>query len=138
LIVVDTSAVVASLAGEPDAPGYRAALTTANAVVMSAFNVFECRAILGGRYDDAMLREFDLLLAKLPVRVAPFDADQATLAHRAYQRFGKGTGHAARLNLGDRAAYALARSLGVPLLFKGNDFSRTDILTALDPDVRQH
>jgi ribonuclease VapC len=130
-MVVDTSAVVASLTAEPDADSYRAVLKGADECVMSALNVFECRVVLGARYGEAMLPSFELLIAKLPIRVVPFDADQAALAHRAYRRFGKGSGHRARLNLGDCAAYALARSLGRPLLFKGSDFSETDIPSAL-------
>lgn len=130
-MVIDTSAVVASLNAEPDADRFRAALKSAAECVMSAFTVFECRTVLGMRFGDAKLREFELLLAKLPVRIVPFDADQAILAHQAYRRYGKGTGHPAQLNLGDCAAYALALTLGMPLLFKGDDFPRTDVPAAL-------
>jgi ribonuclease VapC len=129
-MVVDTSAVVASLTGEPDAGRLQAALIAAPMCRMSAVNVFECRLVLGSRFGDAMLREFELLLAKLPVTVDPFDGDAAVLAYDAYRRFGKGTGHPARLNLGDCAAYALARTRGLPLLFKGDDFAKTDIKPA--------
>jgi ribonuclease VapC len=132
-MVVDTSAVVASLSREPDASLYRNALMAAEDRIMSAFNVFECRVVLGMRFGPAMLREFELLLEKLPVRIAPFDVDQSVFAHHAYRRFGKGTGHPAQLNLGDCTAYALAHSLDQPLLFKGNDFSKTDIVAALAP-----
>lgn len=76
------------------------------------------------RYGEAKIREFELLLSKLPVGVVPFDADQAVLAHQAYRCFGTGTTHRARLNLGDCAAYALASALNQPLLFKGDDFRR--------------
>jgi ribonuclease VapC len=130
-MVIDTSAVVASLTGEPKAASFREALKTADDCTISALNVFECRVVLGMRHGEAMLREFELLLAKLGVRIAPFDDEQAVLAHYAYRRFGKGTGHPAQLNLGDCAAYALASSLGQPLLFKGDDFSKTDIMSAL-------
>lgn len=126
-MVVDTSAVVASLTGEADAGRFRAALAATPMCRMSAVNVFECRLVLGSRFGDAMLREFELLLAKLPIAIDPFDGDAAVLAYDAHRRFGKGTGHPAGLNLGDCAAYALARSRGLPLLFKGNDFARTDI-----------
>ena len=130
-MVVDTSAIVASLANEPDADRYRATLNTATQLSMSAFNIFECRVVLGRRYGDEMLRELELLLVKLPVEMVPFDGEQAILAFAAYQRYGKGTGHPAQLNLGDCCAYALAASLDLPLLYKGDDFGQTDIVAAL-------
>jgi ribonuclease VapC len=130
-MVIDTSAIIASLTAEPDAPLYRAALKAAHECAMSAFNSFETRIVLLRAYDVSLVRDFDALLAKLAVRIVPFDADQVVLAHDAYRRFGKGMGHPAQLNLGDCAAYALARQLGQSLLFKGDDFSRTDIASAL-------
>jgi ribonuclease VapC len=126
-MVVDTPAVVAALSPEPDAARYRRAIMEATDCRMSAFNVFECRAVLGRRFGDAMLREFELLLLTAEIGIGPFDAEQAIMAGDAYRRFGRGSGHPARLNLGDCAAYALAVSLGRPLLFKGEDFSRTDV-----------
>jgi ribonuclease VapC len=131
-MVVDTSAIVASLTNEPEALSFRAALKAADSCAMSAFTVLECRVVIGVRYGAAKLREFELLMAKLPIEVVAFDADQALLAHQAYRRFGKGTGHKAQLNLGDCAAYALARSLARPLLYKGGDFTETDIVSAMD------
>jgi len=130
-MVIDTSAIIASLIAEPDAPLYRAALKAAGDCAMSAFNSFETRIALMRAYDVGLVRDFEALLAKLAVRVVPFDADQVVLAQHAYRRFGKGTGHPAQLNLGDCVAYALARQLGQPLLFKGDDFSKTDIASAL-------
>ena len=130
-MVVNTSAVVAGLIGEPDAGRFQAALMAAPICRMSAVNVFECRLVLGSRFGDGMLREFELLLAKLPVVIDPFDGEAAVLAYEAHRRFGKGTGRPVRLNLGDCAAYALARSRGLPVLFKGDDFAKTDIEPAL-------
>jgi ribonuclease VapC len=130
-MVIDTSAVIASLTAELDAPIYRAALKAASDCAMSAFNSFETRIVLMRAYDIDLVREFDALLTKLAVRIVPFDADQVVLAQDAYRRFGKGTGHPAQLNLGDCVAYALARQLGQSLLFKGDDFSKTDIAPAL-------
>ena len=130
-MVVDTSAVIAFLAGEPEADRIRQTLVRAPISRMSAFNAFECRVALLHNFQDDAQREFELLLLKARIDVVPFDADQSVLAHRAYQRFGKGTGHAAQLNLGDCAAYALAKSSDMALLFKGGDFSRTDIEAVL-------
>lgn len=126
-MVVDTSALIAFLSDEPEAQAIQQALGDAEMRLISAFNVFECRVVLGRRFGADMLREFELLLADPGIEQAPFDREQAFLAHRAYQRFGKGTGHPAKLNLGDCAAYALAKSASLPLLFKGGDFSQTDI-----------
>lgn len=130
-MVIDASAIVASLTDEPEAPSLRKALKAADSCAMSALNVLECRIVLGMRYGAAKLREFELLLAKLPIEIVAFDADQAVLAHQAYRRFGKGTGHKAQLNLGDCAAYALARLRACPLLYKGGDFAETDIASAM-------
>jgi ribonuclease VapC len=130
-MVIDTSAIIASLTDEPDAPLYRAALKGADACAMSAFNSFETRIVLMRAYDVSLIRDFDALLTKLAVRVVPFDTDQVILAQDAYRQFGKGTGHPAQLNLGDCAAYALARQLGQSLLFKGGDFAKTGIAAVL-------
>ena len=133
-MVLDTSAVVACLAGEPEAAPMRALIAGADALTISAFTVFECRVVLGRLFGEAMVREFELLLAKAGVEVVAFDEEQANVAHAAYLRFGKGTGHPAQLNLGDCAAYALAVSRGEPLLYKGADFRHTDVESALPPE----
>ena len=79
------------------------------------------------RGPEALARLWRFLLVENDVQVIPFDAEQARLAISAFEQFGKGMGHKAQLNLTDCAAYALAKSLGVPLLFKGDDFAATDI-----------
>lgn len=131
-MVVDTSAMVAALLKEADAQLYRTAMTGAAEVSMSALTVYECRIVLGAR-NPAKLREFDLLLARLPIEIVPFDADQASLAYRAYRTLGRGSGHPSQLNLSDCAAYALAQFRGEDLLFNGADFARTDVVPALRP-----
>ncbi len=73
------------------------------------------------------------LIDGLPLEIIPFDAAQLDLAKAAYAEFGRGSGHAAKLNMGDCFSYALAKALDLPLLFKGNDFGHTDIASALDP-----
>jgi ribonuclease VapC len=132
-MVIDTSAIIACLSSESDAPLFHAALMDAEACVMSALTFYECRVVLSARFPAAMLRELDLLMATLDVRVVPFDAEQAILAHDAYRRLGRGTGHPAQLNFADCAAYALARDLDDALLFKADDFTRTDVRAALAP-----
>jgi ribonuclease VapC len=129
-MVIDTSAVFAALTNESDAVVYRDAIKEADERFMSAVTVYETRIVLGVR-GDAQLREFELLLTRLPIEIVPFDADQSILAYAAYRRFGKGSRHPARLNLADCAAYALATHRRAALLFKGGDFAKTDVLPAL-------
>lgn len=126
-MVLDTSAVIAFLCGEPEADRIEDVLDGAPELHMSAFNAFECRTVLHVRFGPRAAADFELFLFRAGVVVEPFDVEQVDLAFAAYRRFGKGTGHPARLNLGDCAAYALAGSLGLPLLFKGEDFARTDV-----------
>jgi ribonuclease VapC len=130
-MVVDTSAVVAFLQDEPEAGRIEEILDRAPDLHMSAFNAFECRTVLHVRYGARGAADFELFLARAGIVVEPFDDEQVEYAFAAYRRFGKGTGHPARLNLGDCAAYALAHSLGLPLLYKGDDFARTDIARVL-------
>lgn len=129
-MVVDTSAVIAFLRGEAGADRIEILLDETSELRMSAFNAFECRVVLLRRFGESAVGDFDLLVVRAGVILDPFDADQAELALEGYRRFGKDSGHPAQLNLGDCAAYALARSRALPLLFVGDDFSRTDIEAA--------
>lgn len=131
MIVLDSSAVVAALVKESDWEAHSAAIDNAREPFMSAVNVYETRIVLGRKFPREMLAIFSEVLARRRVRIVAFDADQVLQAHAAYRRYGKGSGHPARLNLGDCAAYALAKALDLPLLFKGDDFSRTDVTPAL-------
>ena len=130
MIVVDTSVLVAVILDEPDAARYLAVFETGPAAAISAMSVFEAETVVAGRKDGRMARRVRQLIEGWSIRVQPFDDDQARIASEAYARFGKGY-HPARLNLADCAAYALARSLDAPLLYKGEDFSRTDVVSAL-------
>ena len=125
-MVLDTSAVLAILFGEPEAEDFARTLADADTRLMSAFSVLEASVVVMTKKGEAAVRELDLLLHTASIDVVPFDADQAALARSAYEKFGKGR-HRARLNLGDCCSYALARTSGEPLLFKGSDFSETDI-----------
>jgi ribonuclease VapC len=97
---------------------------------MSALNAFECRVVLHVRFGPEAAADFELFLARADIIVEPFDATQAELAFSAYRKYGKGSGHPARLNLGDCAAYALAKSKDRALLFTGDDFGHTDVESA--------
>lgn len=124
-LVVDTSVVIAILSHESDGEAWLARLVAASSRCMSSVNALETRIVLemGKRIDP---QRFDELLARWTIDIVPFDETLSDLAFEAYRRFGKGR-HPARLNMGDCAAYALATSRGWPLLFKGEDFSQTDV-----------
>lgn len=132
-LVVDSSALVALLEDEPEAPAFTTCLLAAEARLVSAFTLVETLVVMLGRRGPASIAEARAYLDDLDLQVIPFDAHQAALAVEAYARFGKGIDPRARLNLGDCVAYALARSLGAPLLFKGGDFAATDIAPATPP-----
>lgn len=130
MIVVDTSAIIAFLQEEPEAARISQRVAEAAECFISAVSVFECRTVLHFRFAADPLR-FERFLTGVGFVVVPFDERQGEAAFEAYRRFGKGSGSPARLNLADCAAYALAKTLGMPLLFKGDDFTRTDIASAL-------
>jgi ribonuclease VapC len=129
VIVVDSSAIVAFLRDEPEAQVFKRAMATSDQCVLSTFTLFETGTVLLRRAPGALSR-LDRLVADIPFELAPFDKDQARLSRDAYRRFGKGF-HRAALNLGDCVSYALAKSLDAPLLFKGDDFTKTDVRSAL-------
>jgi ribonuclease VapC len=128
LIVIDTSVVVAIFQEEPERDRFLAVIVGASARAMSAGTYLECAMVTGRRTGGRA--DLDRWLAERMVEVVPVDLQMAQVAADAFARFGKGR-HAAGLNYGDCFAYALARSLGVPLLYKGADFARTDIASAL-------
>jgi ribonuclease VapC len=125
-MVLDTSAVLAILQDEPERRAFTEALEAAETRAMSTANFVESSIVLEARYGPDGVRDFDLLLSKAQIALVALDVDQADLARQAFRRFGKGR-HRASLNLGDCFAYALARSLGEPLLFKGDDFRHCDV-----------
>ncbi len=132
-MIVDTSAIVAVLRDEPDAAVYARLIAAATDARISAGTYVELGIVIDGARDAVMSGALDRLLDDAGVVVAPLTASQARIARIAYQQFGRGSGHPARLNLGDCFAYALARDLGEPLLFKGADFGLTDIELVIEP-----
>jgi ribonuclease VapC len=125
MIVIDASAVVAILSGEPEASVLLESIALAPQRCISAANLLEARLVLeiGRRLEPERISD---LLERWRVEIVAFEPGDVDLAFDAYRRFGKGR-HAARLNMGDCAAYALAKARGWPLLFKGDDFTLTDI-----------
>jgi len=130
-VIVDTSALIAILRNEPEAPAMAQAIEEAAERQISAANWLEAAAVIDGSRDPVASRQFDQLLDVARIMLAPVTEQQARIARAAYRDFGKGSGHPAGLNFGDCFAYALAKDTGEPLLFKGRDFAHTDVVPAL-------
>ena len=130
-MIIDTSALIAILRAEDDASDMALAIERAPARRISAANYLETAVVIDASRDPIASRRFDELVDVAELRVEPVTHDQARIARDAYRDFGKGSGHKAGLNFGDCFAYALAKSTGEALLFKGHDFSHTDITPAL-------
>ncbi|HVP03965.1 MAG TPA: type II toxin-antitoxin system VapC family toxin [Solirubrobacteraceae bacterium] len=126
-MVVDTSALVAVLFGEPEAERFARAIAASASPVLSAVTLVEASIVVEARQGSAGGRELDLLLHRGGVAVVAVDARQAERARSAWRRYGRGRDRAG-LNLGDCFSYALAVSRAEPLLFKGEDFTMTDVL----------
>jgi len=130
-IVIDTSALAAVVFGESDAERFTAAmLASTGDCSISAATLVEAGIVVEARQGEAAAQDLRLLIEQIGAEVVPLDAAQATLAIAAWQRFGKGR-HRAALNLGDCFSYALAKVSGAPLLYKGDDFTQTDVGQAL-------
>ena len=131
MIVVDTSALVAIAFGEPEREAFVGAIRQADKALISTVSVVEARMVVHGRRGQRGVVLLDDLL-RLPVfeLVAP-GAAEADAAYAAFVAFGKGSGHPAGLNFGDVFSYALAKVRGLPMLYKGDDFAQTDVLSAL-------
>jgi ribonuclease VapC len=127
-MILDTSALLAILQDEPERRSFIAAIEAAASLSMSTATFVETSIVIGARYGGDGLRDLDLFLAKAEIALVPVDTEQAHAARDAFLRFGKGR-HPAGLNYGDCFSYALARTLGEPLLYKGDDFSQTDVGT---------
>ena len=125
-MVIDSSALLALLLGEADAAEIARAIAADARRLASAFTVLEASVVIETKKGEAAGRELDLLLHRTDIDVVVMDAGQVELARSASRKYGKGR-HPAGLNIGDCCSYALARYTGEPLLFKGGDFSQTDI-----------
>ena len=130
MIVVDTSVLVAILLDEPGAALFNAVLSLQSDVRLSAMTDYETRILAFSRGAQPLVSRYEAFCDDGGFSIEAFGRQESILAFDAYRRFGKGN-HPARLNFGDCAVYALAKSLDAPLLFKGNDFARTDIRRAL-------
>jgi ribonuclease VapC len=129
-VVVDTSALLALLFGEPEADRLAHAIASAPTRIVGAPVLVESSAVLMARKGPSADVVLDAWLRKIDAAVVPLTAEGAEHARRAYARFGKGIGDPAVLNFGDCLSYGVAMALGEPLLFKGEDFARTDVAVA--------
>jgi len=130
-MILDASAVIAILRDESEARAFAEAIAAAKSRRVSAVSYVEAAVVIDGSRDPVASRRFDEFFRAAQVAVEPVTKEQAQIAREAYRDFGKGSGHPAALNFGDCFAYALARVTGEPLLFKGGDFTHTDLTPAL-------
>jgi len=129
-MIIDTSALMCILLGEPEAEDCARAIAADWKRLLSAFSALEAAIVIEAKKGDDGGRELDLLLCRTEIEIVPFEGKQFEVARQAWKNYGKGR-HPAGLNIGDCCAYALSKVAGEPLLFKGEDFSQTDVLSVL-------
>lgn len=125
-MVIDSSALIAILCDEPERHSFNLKIEADPRRLISTASVLETSIVLENRYGEQAYQELDFFLLKAAIEIRPFDVEQLAIARHAYRQYGKGR-HPASLNYGDCFSYALAKQTGERLLFKGNDFSQTDI-----------
>lgn len=126
MIVVDSSALLAIFLDEPEQQKFSIAILSSDEIIMSAPNFVETAIVIEARYGIGGTADLEFLTSKLNIKIVDFTQRQSAIAVKAFRNYGKGK-HPAGLNICDCYAYALAKDYDVPLLFKGNDFSKTDI-----------
>lgn len=129
-MIVDTSALIAIIRDEPEGPKFSEAIEAEPRPKMSVVSYVEAGIVADAARNPNISRQFDELIRTAGIEVFAVTPRQGQLAREAYQDFGRGSGHSAKLNFGDCFAYALAKETGEPLLFKGNDFLETDVIPA--------
>ena len=129
-MIIDTSAIIAILRREPDASRYSDAIAAADIRRISAATYLEAGIVVDTGRNPVVSFGLDELIDEADIVIEPVTEEQARIARTAYRDFGRNSGHPARLNFGDCFAYALAKELREPLLFKGGDFAQTDVKAA--------
>ncbi|MDE0146402.1 MAG: type II toxin-antitoxin system VapC family toxin [Nitrospira sp.] len=137
-MVVDTSALIAIMQNEPERRRFNELIEAATATYVSAATLLETRMVLFARSGDSAVLALDAFLLKSGMIVMEVSPHIADIAFDAYRRYGKVSGRRAVLNYGDCFSYALAKHLAAPLLFKGSDFSKTDIRSAANERTERH
>lgn len=130
-MIIDSSALLAILRDEPEAETCARVIREALVRRVSAATFLEAAIVIDASRDPVSSRRLDDLIRVTGTQIEPVTSEQAAIGREAYRDFGRGSGHPAQLNFGDCFAYALARTTGEPLLYKGNDFSHTDVTPAL-------
>ncbi len=131
MIVIETSALIAIIEDEPEKARFLQVIADDGSARMSAVSLLEAGMVVRSRRGEKGIDQLYSLLLAMHIMIVPFDEANARAAILAFDKYGKGMGTAAKLNLGDCASYALAKMLNVPLLFKGDDFKATDIFAAV-------
>ena len=127
MIVIDSSALIAIINREPERPQFLRLIAAADRRLISAATFLEAKIVVLGRFGPGAMANFAVLMEEMAPDIVPLDATLADAAFAAFERFGKGRHSKAALNFCDCIAYALAKTLDSPLLFKGTDFSETDV-----------
>ncbi len=130
-MVIDSSVIIAILLGETEAKAFSFAISEAKIKLMSAFSVLESSIVIESKKGEMGKCELDFFIFKAGIETVPFDKSQMEIAIIAWEKYGKGR-HPAGLNIGDCCSYALSIVSGEPMLFKGDDFNKTDITIALE------
>lgn len=133
-MIIDSSALVAMLRAEPEAPSFVRVLASASSKRVSAANFVETGIVIDAGRNPVSSAQVETFIRTAQIEIVAVTESQARLARAAYRDYGKGSGHPAQLNFGDCFAYALAKETGEPLLYKGGDFALTDLRSALDID----
>jgi ribonuclease VapC len=129
-VILDTSVLIAILRMEAEAPEFARIIDCAGQSRLSAVSYVEAAVVIDSSKDPIASRRFDELIEEAQIMIEPVTESQAQIARQAYRDFGKPSGHPAKLNFGDCFSYALAKAKGEPLVFKGKDFSCTDVRPA--------
>jgi len=132
-MVIDSSALIAILIGEHDAALFAQTIANAESRRISAATLLETAIVIESRHGESGSAKLDELMREADIQIEPVTAGQVKIARTAFRHYGKGRGHSAGLNFGDLFSYALAKAMNKSLLFKGDDFSKTDIESAISP-----
>jgi ribonuclease VapC len=127
-MIIDRSALIAILLGEPEAELFALLIARDSRRIVSTFTALETSIVIEAKKGDLGGRELDILLDRAKIEIVPLTVEQLEIARSAWRKYGRGR-HPAGLNIGDCCSYALSKCCGEPLLFKGRDFSQTDIET---------
>ncbi len=131
VIAVDTSILIAAALEEPGYEVWVNRLATSDRALLSTASLLEARIVLYSRKSHGDVQELDVFIKKSGIELCPPNVAEIDTAYVAFTFYGKGSGHKAQLNFGDLFSYALAKSRGIPLLYKGEDFAFTDIVSAV-------